>query len=93
MLFRIRSNVQGCCCHPQAEILQAQQCSAEGFGGDRAGGEHGSGPTAGSIPLLVEVLRLFVDSSFTRRWDRQFSLLQLLLNCICKRSNIVLSLK
>jgi len=73
--------MQSCCCHPQAEILQAQQCNAKGFGGDRAGGEHGSGPTAGSIPLLGEVLRLFVDSRFTRRWGRQFSLLQLLLRC------------
>jgi len=44
-------------------------------------GEHGRGVTADNVPLLVKVLRLFVDSRFTRYWGRQFSLLQLLMRC------------
>ena len=52
--------MQGRCRHPQAEVFQAQEGSAEGFSGNRTGGKHRSGVTADSVPLLVETLQLFV---------------------------------
>ena len=61
--------MKGCCCHPQAEILQAQQSSTKGFSGDRAVGEHGATATAtaASIPLSAEVLQLILHCYKTKQ--------------------------
>ena len=50
--------MQGRCCQPQAQVFQPQQCSAKGFGGDGAGGEHGASATAASVPRSVQMLHL-----------------------------------
>ena len=50
--------MQGRCCHPQAEVFYAQKGGAEGFSGDRTGGEHGASATAASVPISVEALQI-----------------------------------
>ena len=55
--------MQGRCRYAQAEVFQAQEGSAEGFSGNRAGGEHGANATPASVPLSVELLLLMPQAS------------------------------